>query len=68
MTLTTRVYTRGVRIDYDYNVTTGKHTVYFHGSPRLKGVRGTASEAFTALAPFIDNSDVRELLSWLQTL
>lgn len=68
MTLTTRVYTRGVRIDYDYNVTTGKHSVYFHGSPRIKGVRGDASEAIAVLAPFKDNSYVRELVSWLQTL
>ena len=62
MTLSARIYTHNDRVEYDFNTKTKTHAVWFANHPP---VRGSAGTVITALHPYMDNLDVRELVEWL---
>jgi hypothetical protein len=63
--LSTQIFVKGDRIDYEYHPESDTHTAWFsrHG----KSVRGlTAGEMVNHLVPYRDNSRaVQELIRWL---
>ena len=65
MILSARIYVNTDRIEYDFNVTTGVHSVWFMNHIPNGVTRGSAGSVINALVPYRDNLDVKELVEWL---
>jgi hypothetical protein len=62
--LSARLYgSQGNRIDYTYDTVADRHHVWVAGSADL--AEGSAGVAISALAPYRDSREVRELIAWL---
>lgn len=65
MTLSTRIYTRGTRLDYEYRPKDGTHSLWV-ARPGESVQSTIAGHIINALVPYREgSSEVRELISWL---
>lgn len=65
MTLAQRIYTRGTRLDYEFNPIKGSHVLWIAGNGDWVESK-VAGHIINALRPYRDgSSEVRELISWL---
>lgn len=64
MTLSCRIYTRGTRLDYDFDPDKGRHVLWIAG-PGDWVESQVAGHIINALIPYRDNYEVKKLISWL---